>query len=279
MALIERAPSPCDTRPRFSHLEHRLRVLLFLGAVAALLITGGCGEDAAGPTTPSGNAAARVLVVTHTTGFRHDSIAAAETALRTIGSDSGLFETEFCRTAEDVRARLTPSGLASMDAVVFANTSGNLGVPDLAAFLSWIAGGKAFIGTHSASDTYHDSPDYLEMLGGEVLTHGIIVEAELRVNDATHPAVAHLAPRVRVTDEWYRFRLLGQGRTVLLSFDRNPPDGLGTPGEPVDLPIAWHKPHGSGRVFYTAMGHQTEVWNDQRFRTHLREGIRTALNR
>jgi type 1 glutamine amidotransferase len=220
-----------------------------------------------------------VLVVTHTTGFRHDSIAAAETALQTIGSDSGLFETEFCRTPEEVRTRLTPAGLASMDAVVFANTSGNLGVPDLAAFLSWIAGGKAFIGTHSASDTYHDSPDYLEMLGGEVVTHGTIVEAELRVNDATHPAVAHLAPRFRLTDEWYRMRLLGQGRTVLLSFDRNPPDGLGTPGDPVDLPIAWHKPHGSGRVFYTAIGHRTEVWNDQRFRTHLLEGIRRSLNR
>jgi type 1 glutamine amidotransferase len=66
---------------------------------------------------------------------------------------------------------------------------------------------------------------------------------------------------------------------VLLSFDRNPPDGLGTPGEAADLPLAWHKPYGSGRVFYTALGHGANVWNDPRFRTHLLEGIRRALAR
>jgi hypothetical protein len=112
-----------------------------------------------------------------------------------------------------------------------------------------------------------------------VSTHGTIVEAELRVNDPSHPAVAHLAPSVRMTDEWYRFQLAGSGRSVLLSFDRNPPDGVGTPGAPADLPLAWHKPFGSGRVFYTALGHRTEVWNDDRFRTHLLEGLRRSLGR
>jgi len=255
--------------------------------LAAFLIACSGGGDAA-PRTPTGPpssqpspppAAARVLVVTHTTGFRHDSISAAESALRAIGTESGLFETEFCRTADDVRARLTPAGLAPIDAVFFANTTGNLGIPDIAAFLGWIAGGKAFLGAHSASDTYHDSPDYLSMLGAEFTTHGAIVEAELRVNDASNPAVAHLAPRVRMTDEWYRFRPHGGGLTVLLSFDRTPPDGVGTAGAAEDLPIAWQKTHGSGRVFYTALGHRSEVWDDPRFRTHLREAIRWALRR
>jgi type 1 glutamine amidotransferase len=218
-------------------------------------------------------------VVTHTAGFRHDSIPAAETALQVIGAESGLYQTEFCRTADEVGTRLTPAALASVDAVFFANTTGDLGIPDVSAFLAWIAGGKAFLGAHSASDTYHESQAYLEMLGGEFQTHGSIVEAELRINDAAHPSVAHLSPRVRLTDEWYRFRLMGAGRTVLLSFDRNPPDGIGTAGDAVDLPLAWHKPFGSGRVFYTALGHRQEMWTDPRFRTHLREAIRWALGR
>jgi hypothetical protein len=152
------------------------------------------------PQPPAGPAA-RLLVVTHTAGFRHDSIPAAENALRAIGTDSGLFQTEFCRTADEVRARLTPSGLTGIDAVFFANTTGNLGIPDLGAFLAWISGGRVFLGAHSASDTYHESPDFLAMLGGEFTTHGSIVEAEVRVNDASHPAVSHLAPRFRMTDE------------------------------------------------------------------------------
>jgi len=244
-----------------------------------------CGSDDAGPQTSSGpqptptSPPARLLVVTHTTGFRHDSIPAAEAALQRIGSESGLFQTELCRTADDVRTRLTAADLSTVDAVFFANTTGNLGIPDVAAFLAWIAGGKAFLGAHSASDTYHESPEYLTMLGGEFTTHGSIVEAEVRVNEPTNPAVAHLAPRFRISDEWYRFRPTGSGLTVLLSFDRVPPDGVGPAGDPADLPLAWQKAHGSGRVFYTALGHRSEVWDDARFRTHLREAIRWALNR
>lgn len=268
-------------------LRPRPAALLSLAFAAALVA---CG-DGAGPSPPDippasappGQSpvapAARVLVVTHTTGFRHDSIPAAEAALTAIGIESGLFVTEFCRTAQEVRERLTPAALASVDAVFFANTTGNLGIPDMTAFLGWIAGGKGFLGAHSASDTYHDSAEYLAMLGGEFVTHGSVVEAEVRVNDASHPAVAHLAPRFRISDEWYRFRHAGPPRTVLLSFDRNPPDGLPGAGDPADLPLAWQKAHGSGRVFYTALGHRPEVWNDARVRRHLLEAIRWALAR
>ena len=247
-------------------------------AVVALWACGGSESPAPTPS-PSSAPAARLLVVTHTTGFRHDSIPAAEEALRQTGVQSGLFTTEFCRTAEDVRLRLTPSGLTGVDAVFFANTTGNLGIPDLQAFLDWVASGKGFLGSHSASDTYHDAPSYLAMLGGEFVTHGAIVEAEVRVSEPGNPSVAHLAPAVRLADEWYRFQLTGPGRTVLLKFDRNPADGVGTAGEAVDLPLAWQKAHGSGRVFYTALGHRLEIWEDARFRKHLLEAIRWAVGR
>ena len=255
--------------------------LLQAAVVAATIACWACSDSASPGSTPgpSPAPAARLLVVTHTTGFRHDSIPAAEEALRQTGIQSGLFTTEFCRTAEDVRARLTPSGLTGVDAVFFANTTGNLGIPDLQAFLDWVAAGKGFLGAHSASDTYHDAPSYLALLGGEFVTHGSIVEAEVRVSEPANPAVSHLAPSVRLADEWYRFQLAGPGRTVLLKFDRNPPDGLGTAGEAVDLPLAWQKSHGSGRVFYTALGHRQEIWEDPRFRKHLLEAIRWAIGR
>ena len=260
--------------------------MLALGLAVAVLACSSGDESQpqtpggpAPPSPPPGPASPRLLVVTHTAGFRHDSIPAAEAALRTIGTESGLFQAEFARTADDVRTMLAAPALSSIDGVFFANTTGNLGVPDLTAFLDWIAGGKAFLGAHSASDTYHDSAAFLAMLGGEFETHGSIVEAEVRVNDASSPVVAHLAPRFRMTDEWYRFRRHGGPPTVLLSFDRVPADGVGAAGADADLPLAWQKTHGSGRVFYTALGHRSEVWDDPRFRTHLREAIRWALRR
>ena len=263
-------------------------VRMLLSAALAAALAAGCGDSGSGtsalPGTPSGPSSpqvtpARLLVVTHTTGFRHDSIPGAEEALRQIGVQSGVFSTEFCRTADDVRARLTTTGLAGVDAVFFANTTGDLGIPDVQAFVDWVGSGKGFLGAHSASDTYHDSPAYLGMLGGEFVTHGAIVEAEVRVSDTSNVTVAHLAPTFRIADEWYRFQITASSRTVLLKFDRNPPDGLGNPGDAVDLPLAWQKAHGSGRVFYTALGHRPETWDDSRFRKHLLEAIRWATGR
>jgi type 1 glutamine amidotransferase len=259
-----------------------------LAIVLAVMACGGSGEAPpstpgvpSAPTPPSPPAAspATLLVVTHTAGFRHDSIPAAEAAIRQAGIESGLFNVEFCRTVDEVRARLVPAGLANVDAVFFANTTGNLGIPDVRAFVDWVGAGKGFIGAHSASDTYHESPDYLTMLGGEFTTHGAIVDADVRVADAANAAVAHLAPGFRIADEWYRFRLTGPERSVLLKFDRNPADGVGAAGDPADLPLAWQKAHGSGRVFYTALGHRSEVWDDTRFRKHILEAVRWVLRR
>jgi uncharacterized protein len=220
------------------------------------------------------------MVVTHTTGFRHSSIAIAEATIRSIGLSSGLYDTEFCRTGADVQTMLTPARLATVDAIFFANTTGDLGVSDLRAVLDWVAAGHGFLGAHSASDTYHDAPEYLAMLGGEFLTHGNIVEADVKVDDPADPSVAHLAPRFRITDELYRFTRLSRGDVhVLFSLDRVPNDGLDTAGQLADLPLAWRRSHGTGRVFYTALGHREEVWQDLRFQQHLREAIRWALGR
>jgi uncharacterized protein len=246
-------------------------------ACVVLLALWGCGGHA--PTAASGSTPAkRLLVVSFTAGFRHSSIPIAETTLQAIGLSSGLYSTDFCRTQADVTALLTPSGLRPYDGVFFANTTGNLGIPDLRAFLDWIAAGHAFVGAHSASDTYHEAPEYLAMLGGEFATHGDIAEADIKVDDPSDPSVAHLAPRFRITDELYRFAQNNRAQVhVLMSMDRNPADGVAQPGAAVDLPMAWHSAYGSGRVFYTALGHREEVWQDSRFQQHLLGALKWAL--
>jgi type 1 glutamine amidotransferase len=253
--------------------------------VFMLAMTACSGDDPSSPTSPTNppppsTPRARVIVVTHTEGFRHSSIAIAETTIAQLGAQNNLFDVTFCRTADDVRRMLTVDGLRDVHAVFFANTTGNLGIPDMAAFLAWIADGHAFLGTHSASDTYHDDPRYLDMLGNEVLTHGTQAEVDAVVENAAHPAVASLGARYRVFDEIYRFTTNNRGRVdMLLSLDRTPADGLPDANQPGDLPLAWSRPYGAGRVFYTALGHREEVWQDARYRQHLLGALRWALNR
>lgn len=255
-----------------------------LPPVVVILVALACGGGSTSSLAPStlqpSTSASRVVVVTHTAGFRHDSIPVAETTIEQLGRDSGIFDVAFCRTAEDVQRMLTPAALNGVAAVVFANTTGNIGIPDLDAFLAWVAAGHGVVGIHSASDTYHDRPAFLEMLGNEFDTHGKQAEVEAVVEASGHPAVSHLGARYRVFDEIYRFVRNNRGSvTPLLTLDRYPADGLASAGHPGDLPLAWAKSHGSGRVFYTALGHRIELWRDTRFQQHVLGGIRSVLSR
>jgi type 1 glutamine amidotransferase len=247
---------------------------------AIISVAAACGGAPTAASESQRQPPARVLVVTYTTGFRHSSIDVAEPIIQQLGKSSGLFDTSVCRSADDVRRMLVVSPLSGIDAVVFANTTGNLGIPDLNAFLGWIAAGHGFAGFHSASDTYHDEPAYLDMLGNEFATHGNQSEVVARVEAPAHPAVAHLAPRYQVFDEIYRFTHNNRTSVIpLLTMDRYPDDGLTDASQPGDLPLAWAKMHGSGRVFYTALGHRDELWRDGQFQQHVLGGIRWVLGR
>src|SRR5438105_2340688 len=118
----------------------------------------------AASAAPSNKRAAKkhLLVVSWTTGFRHaDTIGTpekdgpAQQILKEIGEKSGVYDVSYCRTQSDVNTMLTPEGLKGFDGVFFCNTTGNLGIPDLHAFLDWLKAGHAFLGCHSAADTYH----------------------------------------------------------------------------------------------------------------------------
>ncbi len=256
----------------------RARVAIVL---ATIWVAFACGAGPAGPSAAgaAGGAARRLIVVTHTTGFRHSSISVAETTLmRLAGESGGLFTVTLCRDAAGVQRLLSPEGLQNADAVFFANTTGNLGIPDLGAFLAWIRAGHAFLGTHSATDTYHDAPAYLEMIGAEFATHGNQATVDIRVDDRSHPSTVNLPSPFRVFDEIYEFRSNPRaGVSVLLSLDRHPDDGHPDAGRAGDFVLAWFKTYGAGRVFYTALGHREEVWEDPRFVQHLAGGIRWAL--
>ena len=68
---------------------------------------------------------------------------------------------------------------------------------------------------------------------------------------------------------------------VLLSLDVSSVDmaATGINRSDKNFAIAWTRHEGAGRVFYTALGHRPEVWNDVRFQRHLVEGIGWAMGR
>ena len=221
----------------------------------------------------------RVLVVTATQGFRHSSIPVAEKVLAELGNTSQAFTVDYVRGGkdgkddQDVKEKMSPEGLKNYDAVIFANTTGDLPIPDKDAFIAWIKSGKGFVGMHAASDTFHGYQPYIEMLGGEFQTHNAQVCVDCLNQDMRHPATAHLGAKWTLWDEIYIIKNFDRTKMHgLLTMDKHPNTGM-----PGDYPVSWTKMAGQGRVFYTILGHNEFVWENPVYQKHILEGIRWAL--
>jgi type 1 glutamine amidotransferase len=257
----------------------KLRYLLAV-MLSAILLSGFAGSAYA-----RANAKKKILVVTCTTGFHHDSIPTAEAVLKDIGEKTGIYTVDYCRTVDDVKKMLTPEYLNAnhFDAVFFANTTGNLGIPDLHAFLDWIKAGHGFLGAHSATDTYHPRDtggdnSYVDMIGAEFMGHGAQCEVDCIVNDPKFPAVSFLGPDWKIFDEIYLFTQDNRDKVhVLLSLDKYPHNGQPNQDKPGDYLISWCKMYGKGRVFYTALVHRIEVWKSDDYQKHLLGAIKWVL--
>ncbi len=293
-------PNPPVTR-------HRLSLVPILSLVGLLL--------AAVPSPAQAQTPKRVLVVTTTVGFRHSSIPTAERIIAELGEKSGAFTVDYARVniyeprfkgadghpdkakyfpvvKEVLAEKMSLDALKNYDAVIFAITTGDLPLPDREGFLDWIKSGKGFVGIHAAADTFDKTgdypgyPPYIEMLGGEFKTHGAQVSVDCINQDKDCAACSHLPAVWTVFDEIYQFKNFDRAKVHgLLTLDKHPNNK--TPG---DYPVAWIKPYGKGRVFYTSLGHREDIWDpevkDDRknspevalaYQQHLLGGIKYAL--
>jgi type 1 glutamine amidotransferase len=246
--------------------------VVLAGLVASLALSG-----LAPPAAAQTNAAPKkLLVVSVTKGYRHASIETGLKVLADLAAKSGQFTVDYAGTDAELAVKMTPAALKNYDGVFFLSTTGDLPLPDKAAFLDWIKAGGAFIGAHAATDTFHSQGDtadpYIEMIGGEFVSH-VVAPVECINDDPTHPATRFLGKTWAVTDEIYVHKFFSRDHVhMLLSLDRDP-----ATGQPGFVPIAWCKKYGRGNVFYTALGHPDDMWLNPDFQRHILGGIQWAL--
>ncbi len=224
-----------------------------VAAVASACVADGGAEHAPSPRQVTGGAgAARVLLLTRTAGFRHESIRPGAAAIRRLGREHGLVVDQ----TEDA-GRLNDAELAAYRALVFLSTTGEfLDAAQEAALQRFVERGGGWVGIHAASAGEYDWPWYGELVGARLARHPAIQPATVHVADRRHPAMAPLPALWTRTDEWYDFRINPRGRVhVLATVDESSYSGGGMGA---DHPIAWCHQVGAGRVFYTALGHTVE---------------------
>jgi type 1 glutamine amidotransferase len=228
-------------------------------------------EDRAPASAPR-----KALYLTRSAGFKHDVLPLSEQILKQIAERSGIEV-----TATEDCSLVSREGLKPYEAIVFY-TTGELPMSDeqKAALIDFVKSGKGFVGIHSATDTFYNWAEYGEMIGGYFDGHPWHQEVTIKVEDRQHPATLHLGASFKITDEIYQFKDFSRERVrVLMSLDTGSVD-LTKPGvrrADKDFATAWWRSFGRGRVFYTALGHRPEVWQDERFQRHLLEGLRWAM--
>lgn len=247
----------------------------------------------------------RILVFTRSQGFEHSvvkrtdgKLSYAEQMLTDWGGTHGFEVT--CTKDGSV---FTPEELAKYDAYFFY-TTGDLtkpakdGSPPMTpqgkqALLAAIHGGKGFLGSHAATDTFHTVADdgkdrtvrytlrgdkadpYVKMIGAEFIKHGKQQKARMRVVDPMFPGFAKAAPGFEMMEEWYSLKDFAPDMHVLLVQETG--GMVGEDYQRAAYPATWARMEGKGRVFYTSMGHREDVWTNPIFQDILLGGIAWAV--
>jgi len=251
----------------FGRLSFAVAVAAMSAAVLAFICTVARAQD-----RPS-----RILYFTHSAGYRHDVIPASREILKRLGEMSPRFEVV---TAEDV-AVFSAENLRRYGAVMFF-TTGELPVNDIQkqALIDFVRDGGGFLGVHSATDTFYRWPEYGKLIGGYFDEHPWHQGVRIDVADQSDPLVAFLGASIAITDEIYQIRDFDVGGSkVLLRLDPASVDLArnNVHRHPYGWPLAWTRSFGSGRVFYTALGHEEAVWRDERYQKLLRNAVLWAI--
>ncbi len=234
--------------------------------------------DSVAPTLPQGLRHA-VLIVSKTNGWRHlEHIPHSNRVLADIAKDLGRasYVTENAAVFNDEQLR-------HFSVVVLNSASGEFLTPEQrAAFARFVARGGGVVALHAAGDNSHTDPWYVRtVIGTTFIGHpggaDHLQSARLLVDKPDHPAMAGVKLPWSLVDEWYSFDAnpAAKGMTVLARID----EASYRPGAKLAMgvhPVIWVNPSTKGRVFYSALGHSPEAYDDPQYRRILTNAIRWA---
>jgi type 1 glutamine amidotransferase len=191
-------------------------------------------------------------------------------------------------TSKDGRI-FTPENLAKYDALLFYS-NGTLTEPGIdkspamtpagkAALIEAVRNGKPLIAVHTALTTFNRQPGkldpYLEMLGGEGISHNAQQKGRNVCVDSKFPGFENLGNSLELFEEWYSIKNFSKDIHVILVQETAGMNGPLYQRRP--YPATWARMHGQGRVFVTSLGHREDVWTNPVFQKILIGGITWAL--
>ncbi|WP_020469347.1 ThuA domain-containing protein [Zavarzinella formosa] len=251
----------------------------------------------------------KLLLVTDSGGFVHDSVGLSEQILKEIGPKNGIDVTcfrytrdpeskDFASYADRFRkttgvpcekencGRVNAETLKKFDGVLFFTTGNPLTNDEVKDLVEWVKAGGAVAGVHCGSDTLYPAKDrpmnaaFGELIGAYFDGHPWHQKIKIVVEDPNHAAGKGFKTGDEITDEIYQFRPEPYSRNklhIILSVDNSSIDVSKGKRSDKDYAISWCQEVEKGRTFYSSLGHRKEVWKDPRYQEHLIGGLKWAL--
>lgn len=246
---------------------------------------------------PLSAAEKKVLMVTKSVAFEHpvvkrakpDELSMAEKIVVDLGKKNSIV-VEATKNASQLNAE----NLKNYAGVVFF-TQGNLiekgnkdaGEPmkleDRPAILDFVKNGGGFLGMHcGGADTFNHKfwvedgkKPFNVMVGGEFIGHGPQQVTRVDVVDPSFPAVKGWPKSFPLNDEWYCYDGFQKNMHVLMMLET---EGMKhVMYERPAYPITWCSNYGTGRVFYTGMGHREDVWQNPLYQSMIESALQWTL--
>ena len=185
----------------------------------------------------------------------HEPRACAELIARHLGGR------EFDVTLSDTLAVLDDrEALARYDLITPLWTMGTITRDQERNLIEVVRGGVGLGGFHGGmGDAFRGALEYQWMVGGQFVAHPDNIRPyRVRITRPDDPIVAGLGDFTVTTEQYYM--LVDPANEVLAATTCSAVSAPWING--VEMPVVWKKHHGSGRVFYSALGHHAQEFLD-----------------
>lgn len=153
--------------------------------------------------------------------------------------------------------------LKELDLIVACWTMGEITREQSQNVIQAVASGVGLAGCHGGMcDSFRNDTEWQFMTGGQWVSHPGGDGVEYMVNIAAHSSsiVEGLSDFLVKSEHYYlhidpAIEVLATTRFPLVDYHHSS-------NKPVDMPVAWTKMWGEGRVFYTSLGHHDDVFDN-----------------
>ncbi len=189
---------------------------------------------------------------------------------RTMLTDAGMAVT----VTDSLACFDDPEALKSYDLIVPVWTMSQATRDQITHVSEAVAHGTGLAGCHGGMcDAFRDLTLWQFMTGANWVAHpgGDGVNYTVQMTDKTHELTAGIADFTVATEQYY---LHVDPANHVLATTRFPiVDWYHSPNGPVDMPVAWTRKWGQGRVYYNALGHHADLIDHGLAHEMLRRGL------